>query len=64
MSDIHNKVEVLEKMTIKQVFFLLIDLIKLYPFPYPSEARKNENHNYRNLTKVITWITALSNSMK
>ena len=24
----------------------------------------NENHNHRKLTKLITWITALSNSMK
>ena len=31
---------------------------------YPSEGRQNENHNYRKLTKLITWITALSNSMK
>ena len=33
------------------------------PMP-PSEGRQNENHNNRKLTKLITWITALSNSMK
>ena len=33
-------------------------------YPYPSEGRQNENHNHRKLTKLITWITALSNSMK
>ena len=29
-----------------------------------SEGRQNENHNHRKLTKLITWTTALSNSMK
>ena len=29
-----------------------------------SEGRQNENHNHRKLIKLITWITALSNSMK
>ena len=33
-------------------------------YPYPLEGRQNENHNYRKLTKLITWITDLSNSMK
>ena len=32
--------------------------------PYPSEGRQNGNHNHRKLIQVITWITALSNSMK
>ena len=31
---------------------------------YPSEDRQNENHNQRKLTKLITWTTALSSSMK
>ena len=26
--------------------------------------RQNETHNYRKLTKLITWVRALSNSMK
>ena len=30
----------------------------------PSEGRQNENHNHRKLTNLITWTTALSNSMK
>ena len=30
-------------------------------YPYPSEGRQNGNHNHR---KLITWITALPNSMK
>ena len=30
----------------------------------PSEGRQNENHNHRKLTKLFTWTTALSNSMK
>ena len=29
-----------------------------------SEGRRNKNHNHRKLTKLITWITALSYSMK
>ena len=33
-------------------------------YPDPSESRQNENHNHRELTKLITWITALSNSKK
>ena len=31
---------------------------------YPSEGRQTGNHNYRKVTKLTTWITALSNSMK
>ena len=31
---------------------------------YASENRQNENHNHKKLSKLITWITALSNSMK
>ena len=29
-----------------------------------SEAKQNGNHNYRKLTRLITWITDLPNSMK
>ena len=32
--------------------------------PSLSEDRQNENHNHRKLTNLITWTTALSNSMK
>ena len=31
---------------------------------YSSERRQNENHHHRKLIKLITWITALSNSMQ
>ena len=31
---------------------------------HPSEGRQNENHNHRKLTKLITWIPTLSNSVK
>ena len=31
-------------------------------YHYPSEDKQNGNHNYRKLTKMITCITALSNS--
>ena len=34
------------------------------PYPHPPEGWQNENHNHRKLTKMITWITALCNSMK
>ena len=33
-------------------------------YPHLSESRHNESHNHRKLTKLITWITTLSNSMK
>ena len=33
-------------------------------YHYPSEGRQNENHNHRKLIKLITWTTALSNSIK
>ena len=33
-------------------------------YPYPSEGRQNKNHNHRKLTKLISWIAALSNSVK
>ena len=31
---------------------------------YPSKGRQNANYNHRKLTKLITWITVISNSMK
>ena len=31
---------------------------------FSSRGRQNENHNHRKLTNLITWTTALSNSMK
>ena len=33
-------------------------------YPYLSEGGKNENHGHRKLTKLITWATALSNSVR
>ena len=33
-------------------------------YPYSSEGKQNGNKNYRKLTKLITCITALFNSMK
>ena len=32
--------------------------------PSPLESRETENHNHRKLNNLITWTTALSNSMK
>ena len=31
---------------------------------YPSDRRQTENHNHRKPTNLITWTTALSNSIK
>jgi len=39
----------------------VLDLIRFYP---PSEGRQSENHNHKKLIKLITWTTALSNSIK
>ena len=33
-------------------------------YPSPSEGRQTENYNHRILTNLITWTTALFNSMK
>ena len=33
-------------------------------YPHPEEGRQNENHNHKNLTKLITWTTGFSNSVK
>ena len=33
-------------------------------YPYPSDGRQTMKPNYRKLTKLITWTTALSNSKK
>ena len=33
-------------------------------YPHPSEGKQTENHNHRKLTNLITWTTALANSMK
>ena len=44
-----------------------VPTIRKFPqtsYPYPSEGRQNGNYSYRELTKLITWITALSNSVK
>ena len=49
-------------------FFILFFFLSLskndHSYPYLSEGRQNENRSHRKLTKPITWITALSNSMK
>ena len=34
------------------------------PLILTQEGRQNENHSHRKLIKLITWTTALSNSMK
>jgi len=50
-----------------QILQQSISLIRKLPqasYIYPSEGRENENHNQRKLTKLVTWITVLSNSMK
>ena len=41
-----------------------IRILSQASYPNQLEGRQNENHNHRKLTKLITWITALSNSMK
>ena len=33
-------------------------------YPFPLEGKQKENHSHRKWIKLITWITALSNSMK
>ena len=38
--------------------------VQLASYPSPSEDRQNENHSHRKLIKLITWTTALFNSMK
>ena len=42
----------------------LSNIFKLFKYPSPSEGRQIKNHSHRNLTNLITWTTALFNSMK
>ena len=42
----------------------LSNIFKLFNYPSPSEGRQIKNHSHRNLTNLITWTTALFNSMK
>ena len=46
--------------------FILMSIIAKASYPYPLENKQNKNHSHRKLTltKLITWISALSNSMK
>ena len=71
----HKELDTTEQLTLflTPALSLRIDILQLlfYPglvlvssYPYPSEGRQNENYNPRKLTKLITWITALCNSMK
>ena len=45
-------------------FFFLSLSKNDHSYPYLSEGRQNENHSHRKLTNLMTWTTALSNSMK
>ena len=48
-------------------FPLIQSLIRMLPeafYPSALEGRQTENHNHGKLTNLITWTTALSNSMK
>ena len=48
-----------------KIYHLPVSPIRKLPqASYPSKGRQNGDHNYRKLTKLITWITAMSNSMK
>ena len=42
----------------------LFQILKGASYPPPPEGRQTENHNHRKLTNLITWTTALSNTMK
>ena len=33
-------------------------------YPHPSEGRQNESQNHRKITKIITWVPALCNSVR
>ena len=50
--------------TNNKIYYKSIRKLPQASYPHPSEGRQNENHNHRKLTKLITWATALSNSMK
>ena len=51
-------------ITLLKNFFLQNRYVNVYRNPSPSEGRQTENHSHRKLTNLITWTTALSNSMK
>ena len=59
-------VETLGKKTLLSLFrwFDKSFLVAIGLRAYLSEGRQSGNHNYRKLTKLITWITALPNPVK
>ena len=71
---VHSPVQVLSIASTSFNFPLIRKLVQV-SYPHPSQRRErkqelqfhglqNKNQNHRKLTKMITWITALSNSMK
>ena len=60
--------EQIHSLTITRPSFACSESLPLRSFhkshPHPPEGKQNENHNHRKLTNLITWTTALSNSMK
>ena len=45
------------------VDYLVCLFVQEASYTHPSEARQNKNHKRRKLTKLITWVTAMSNAM-
>jgi len=46
------------------LLFNMLSRLVIASYPSPPEGRQTENHNHRKITNLITWTTALSNSMK
>ena len=61
-----GKTIALTKQTfVGKVMSLLFNMLSRLVIAFlPRKKKQNENHNYGKLTELITWTTALSNSMK
>ena len=49
---------------IMSLLFNMLSRLVIASYPSPPEGRQTEKHNHRKITNLITWTTALSNSMK
>ena len=67
VSSLHQVLEFQLQHQFFQWMFSSVSPMRKIPwasYPSPSEGRQNGNHSHRKLTKLITWTTALTSSVK